>query len=141
MDLVKIDGVVYDALVVAIQETAEVVEGPNSGTAIHRQRSIRDIKGIKYSHSITFAPSDEAPEQFDELFSYLFDHVRESVTLEVVHGQKTISYEADYSTGARAVKYIDKRKDIDSIEDETEFVGWGDLTVVFRSKETVVNEV
>lgn len=135
MDLVKIDGVVYDALVVALQETPEVVEGPNSGTAIYRDRSIRDIKGIKYTHSITFAPSDEAPEMFDELFSYLFDNIRDSVMLEVVHGQKTISYEAEYSTGARAVDYINKNGE------QPEFIGWGDLTVVFRSKETVINEV
>lgn len=135
MDLVKIDGVVYDSLVVALQETADYVEGPNSGTALYRDRSIRDIKGIKYTHSITFAPSEEAPEMFDELFSYLFDNIRDSVMLEVVHGQKTISYEAEYSTGARAVEYITKNGE------QPEFVGWGDFTVVFRSKETVINEV
>lgn len=133
MDLVKIDGVVYDALVTAIQEKAQVVEGQNRGTALYRDRSIRDIKGIKYAHSITFAPNDEAPEMFDELFSYLFDNIRESVMIEVVHGQKTISYEAEYSTGARAVDYITKNGD------ETEVVGWNELTVDFVSMETVIN--
>ena len=121
MDLVKIDGVVYDVLVSAIGETSEVVEGNNSGTALYRQRDIRDIAGVKYAHSITFTPSDEAPEMFDALFSYLFDNVRESVMLEVVHGQETISYEARYSTGTRNVSYISKKK---VNEEETEFVGW-----------------
>lgn len=130
MDLVKIDGVVYDVLVSAIEEKPEIVEGPNSGTAIYRQRDIRDIVGIKYAHSITFSPSDEAPELFDQLYSYLFDNIRESVMLEVVHGQDTISYEARYNTGARRVAYIN---------DKTDFVGWDDLTVEFRSIETVVN--
>ena len=130
MDLVKIDGVVYDVLVTALQEKASVVEGKNSGTALYRQREIRDIEGIKYAHSITFAPNDEAPELFDNLFSYLFDNIRESVMLEVVHGQTTISYEAAYSTGARSVEYIDGKAD---------FVGWGEITVEFRSIETVVN--
>lgn len=138
MNLVKIDGVVYDALVVALQETADVVEGSNSGTALYRERDIRDIKGIKYTHSITFAPNDKAPELFDELFSYLFDNIRESVMLEVVHGQKTINYEAVYSTGARAVEYINKKNVADS-EEETEFIGWNEVTVVFRSRETVIN--
>ena len=137
MDLVKIDGVVYDVLVSALQEKAEKVQGSNSGTALYRQREISDIAGIKYSHSITFAPNDEAPEMFDELFSYLFDNVRESVNLEVVHGQKTIAYEATYTTGSRKVAYISKKKDAD--EEETEFIGWGDLTVDFRSRETIVN--
>lgn len=132
IDLVKIDGVVYDVLVSAIEEKPEVVEGGNIGTALYRHRDIRDIAGIKYAHSITFSPNEEAPELFDALYSYLFDNIRESVMLEVVHGQTTISYEARYSTGARRVAYIN---------DNTDFVGWDDLTVEFRSIETVVNEV
>lgn len=136
MDLVKIDGVVYDVLVTAIEEQPEVVEGKNSGTALYRQRDIRDIAGVKYAHSITFSPNDEYPEMFDALFSYLFDHVRESVTLEVVHGQETISYEARYTTGTRRVSYI-TNKDTDS--GETEVIHWDELTVEFRSMETVIN--
>ena len=130
LDLVKIDGVKYDVLVSAIEEKPEIVEGSNSGTALYRQRDIRDIAGIKYAHSITFSPNEQHPELFDTLFSYLFDNIRESVMLEVVHGQTTISYEARYSTGARRVAYIDDTRD---------FVGWDDLTVEFRSIETVVN--
>jgi hypothetical protein len=130
MDLVKIDGVVYDVLVSAIEEKPEVIEGGNSGTALYRQRDIRDIVGIKYAHAITFSPNENAPELFDALFSYLFDNIRESVMLEVVHGQDAIAYEARYSSGARRVAYIN---------DNTDFVGWDDLTVEFRSIETVVN--
>ena len=130
MNLLEIDGIVCDAIVTAIQEKAEVVEGRNSGTSLYRQREIRDIEGIKYAHSITLAPNDEAPELFDEVFSYLFDNIRESVMIKAVHGQKTISYEAAYSTGARSVEYID---------DRTDFVGWGEITVEFRSIETVIN--
>ena len=131
MDLVKIDGKVYDALVVAISEKANIIEGKNKGTSLYRNREIRDIEGIKYEHSVTFAPNDEAPELFDELFSYLFDSIRESVELEIVHGQQTIAYEASYSTGSRAVVYINGK---------TDFVGWGDLTVAFRSIEAVITE-
>lgn len=138
MDLVKIDGVVWDVLVSAIEEISEVVEGSNIGTALYRQRDIRDIAGIKLAHKITFSPNDEHPEMFDRLFSYLFDNVRESVMLEVVHGQKTLSYEARYSTGSRRVNYISKTKDADT-EEETEFIHWDDLTVDFRSMETVIN--
>lgn len=130
MDLVKIDGVVYDVLVSALEEIPEVVEGPNIGTALYRQRDIRDIAGIKYAHKITFSPNDEAPELFDRLYSYLFDNIRESVMLEVVHGQTTLSYEARYNTGARRVAYFNNK---------TDFVGWDDLTVEFRSIETVIN--
>ena len=129
MNLCKIDGVVYDALITAIQEKADVVEGGGSGKAIHKDREIRDIKGVKYAHSITFSPNDEHPELFDDLFSYLFDEIHESVILEVVHNQTTITYEAAYNTGSRNVAYINGRND---------FVGWDELTVDFRSREIVV---
>lgn len=130
MDLVKIDGVVYDVLVSALEGKAEKVSGSNSGTAIYRQREIQDTAGIKLYHTITFSPNEDAPELFDSLYSYLFDNVRDSVMLEVVHGQKTIAYEATYTTGGRRVAYSDDARD---------FVGWDDLTVEFRSIETVIN--
>lgn len=136
MDLVKIDGVVFDVIVSAIEEVPEIVEGGNSGTALYRQRDIRDIAGIKYGHKITFTPNDEAPEMFDDLFSFLFDNVRESVQLEVVHGQSTLNYEARYSTGSRRVAYISKKQ---TDEGETDFIGWDELTVEFRSMETIIN--
>ena len=135
MDLVKIDGVVYDVLVSAIEEIPEKVQGGNIGTALYRQRDILDIAGIKYTHKITFSPNEQAPEMFDQLFSYLFDNVRESVFLEVVHGQKTILYEATYTTGGRRVAYISKNHP----DDTEEYIGWDDLTVDFRSRETVIN--
>lgn len=129
VSLVKIDGISYDVLVTAIQEKFEVVEGPNSGYALYRQRELRDITGIKIGHTITFAPNND-PETFDALTEYLFGTVRPSVQLEVVHGQSAIDYEAAYSTGSRAVVYIDDRKNT---------VGWGELTVEFRPMETQVN--
>lgn len=129
VSLVKIDGVSYDVLVTALQEKFEVIEGPNSGYALYRQRELRDITGVKIGHTITFSP-DSDPEAFDALTEYLFSAVRPSVLLEVVHGQTTITYEAAYSTGSRAVVYIDDRNDV---------VGWGDLTVEFRPMETQVN--
>ena len=129
MDIVKIDGVSYDVLVTAVQETFNVVEGNNSGIALYRNREIRDITGIKIGHAITFAP-DADPEIFDNLCTHLFGSIRESVALEVVHNQSTIGYEAAYNTGTRTVGYIDERRG---------FVGWSELTVEFRPIENYVN--
>lgn len=129
VDLVKIDGVSYDVLVTAIQETFEVVEGENSGIALYRQREIRDLAGIKIGHSVTFAP-DNDPDAFDALCSYLFGSLREFVVLEVVHGQSTISYEAAYNTASRRVSHID---------DANNVVYWDELTVQFRPMETQIN--
>lgn len=129
IDLVKIDGVSYDVLVAAIEERFEVVEGANSGTALYRQREIRDMAGIKIGHNITFDPAND-PAALDALCDYLFGSLRESVVLEVVHNQTTISYEAAYNTGARRVAHIDDTNDI---------VYWDGLTIEFRPIETQIN--
>lgn len=128
LTLVKIDGTSYDVLVTAIQETFNVLEGDNSGTAIYRQREIRDLAGIKIGHIVTFAP-DNDPDAFDSLCTYLFGALREYVTLEVVHGQSTITYEAAYNTGSRRVSHID---------DDNDVVYWDELTVEFRPLEVQI---
>lgn len=129
LNLVKIDGVSYDVLVTAIQERFEVIEGANSGISLYRQREIRDMAGIKIGHSVTFA-ADKDPEAFDALCSHLFGSLREYVVLEAVHDQTTISYEAAYNTGARAVTHID---------DDNDIVYWNELTVDFRPMECQIN--
>lgn len=129
LTLCKIDGVSYDVLITAISESFNVVEGPNSGIALYRQREIRDLMGVKIGHTITFAP-DNDPDAFDALTSYLFGSVRPYVTLEVVHNQTTIAYQAAYSTGTRRVRHIDDNNDI---------VYWDELTVDFRPMENQVN--
>ena len=129
LTLCKIDGISFDVLVTAIGENFNVIEGANSGTAIYRQREIRDILGVKIGHSITFAP-DNDPEAFDALTEYLFGSIRPSVMLEVVHNQKTITYEAAYNTGSRNVSHIDEDNDV---------VYWDELTIDFRPIENQIN--
>jgi hypothetical protein len=129
INLVKIDGVSYDVLVTAIEEQFEVVEGENSGISLYRRREIRDMAGIKIGHSVTFAP-DNDPEAFDALVSHLFGSLREFVTLEIVHNQTTIGYEAAYNTASRRVSHID---------DTNDAVYWDELTVQFRPMECQVN--
>ena len=126
--LCKIDGKSYDVLVTAIEESVEIIEGSNSGISLDDDREIRDLKGIKFRHSITFSP-DADLGAYDDLYEYLFGTLRESVMLEVVHNQKTITYEAAYNTGIRRVEYINDKEDI---------TGWADLTIEFRSIKAVV---
>lgn len=129
LNLLKIDGVSYDVLITAIKEDFEVVEGANSGVALYRDREIRDLKGIKIGHTITFSPGAD-PDQFEALTNHLFGSLREYVDIEAVHGQTTIAYQAAYNVGSRSVAYI---------QDSEDFVGWDDLTVAFRPMETQVN--
>ena len=124
MTLCTIDGINYDDLVTAIEETYEVIEGSNSGTAIYKDR---EITGIKIGHRITFSPGDN-PDKFDELKNYLFGSVRPYVNLEAASDQKTITYEAAYNTGSRRIAYINGE----------EFIGWDDLTIDFRPMENQI---
>lgn len=129
ISLCKIDGKSYDVLVTAIQETTNIIEGANGGIAIHRQREIRDILGVKIGHAVTFAPDNDI-EAFDELYDYLFGSIRPSVVVECVHGQKTISYEAVYNSCSRNVSHIDETSDS---------VYWDELTVEFRPIENQID--
>ena len=132
INLCKIDGKSFDVLVTAIQETTEIIEGPNSGVALSKQREIRDILGIKIGHAVTFAP-DSNPEEFDALYDYLFGSIRPSVLVECVHNQTSISYEAAYNTCSRAVGRIEKDGE------EEELVGWDEMTIEFRPMENQID--
>lgn len=127
--LCKIDGKSFDVLVTAIEEVTEIIEGPNSGLAISKQREIRDILGIKIGHAVTFAPDNDV-EAYDELYDYLFKSIRPSVMIEAVHGQTAISYEAAYNTCNRRVSHID---------DENNIVYWDEMTVEFRPMENQID--
>lgn len=127
--LCKIDGKSFDVLVTAIGETTNIIEGKNAGTALYRQREIRDILGVKIGHSVTFAPDNDY-EAFDELYEYLFGSIRPSVNVEIVHGNSTISYEAAYNTATRGVAHID---------DDNDIVYYGEMTVEFRPIENQID--
>ena len=132
INLCKIDGISFDVNVVAIQETTEIIEGPNSGVALSKQREIRDILGIKIGHAVTFAP-DADPDAYDALYEYLFGSIRPSVLVECVHNQTSISYEAAYNTCSRTVGRIEKK------DEEEEFVGWDEMTIEFRPIENQID--
>lgn len=129
MDLCVIDGINFDVLVTGIRETTNIIEGANSGVALHRQREIRDIKGVKIGHAVSFAP-DSDPDVFDALYEYLFGTIRESVNVKLAHGQKTIEYEAAYNTCDRGVVFRDEDRD---------FTGWDEMTIEFRPIENQID--
>lgn len=128
--LCKIDGREFDVLVTGIQRNFNVIEGANSGTAIRNQRELRDILGVKIGHSVSFS-GDENPDEYEELIEYLFGSIRESVMIDIIHGQKRIQYEAAYNTASDSVSHIDNDNDI---------VYWNELTVEFRPIENQINK-
>jgi PAS domain-containing protein len=130
MTLFKIDGIEFDVIVTGIQRNFNVIEGSNSGTAIHKQRELRDILGVKIGHSVSVA-GDENPEEYEALVNYLFGSIRESVMIEVIHNQTHIQYEAAYNTASDSVSHIDHDNDV---------VYWNELTVDFRPIEMQITK-
>lgn len=128
----KVDGQDFSAIVTAVEQTFNVVEGSNSGYAIHNNREIRDILGVKIGHVVTFA-ADNDPITFDALTDYLFKTVRPSVLVEMIDGQDVLTYEAAYNTGSRRVAHIDEENE------ENAVVYWDELTVEFRPMENQIN--
>jgi hypothetical protein len=95
MNYVKIDGTVWDVAVSILEyeENFSVLDGENAGRVKANARMVRDIYGTFLGHKITFFRKGDHYAAFDALWDYL-KQPRESVMLEAVDGQDSISYEA-----------------------------------------------
>lgn len=101
-NLCKINGVEFDVTVAIsdLEESFNVLDGENTGRVLSG-RMVRDIIGTYIGHSVTFFAA-KSQEKFDALWDYLVAHsVDDSVMVEMADGQKTISYEAYYTSGSR----------------------------------------
>ena len=120
MDLVKIDGNVYNVCVLSIEETFNVLDSENSGRSIAAcGRMIREIIGTFVGHKVTFRRRGSNLVTYDNLFAKLM-RPQESHSVEIVHNQTTIKYNAYVSTGVRKVERVEGSK-----------VLWGELEVEF----------
>ena len=101
-NLCKINGVEFDATVAIsdFEESFNVLDGENTGRVLSG-RMVRDIIGTYIGHQVTFFAAKNQAD-FDALWDYLVAHsVDDSVMVELADGQKTISYEAYYTSGSR----------------------------------------
>lgn len=108
MNYVKINGIVFDAKVAIsdYEEYFNVLDGENAGRALSG-RMIRDVIGTYIGHRLTFFPTENRAG-FDELWTYLLNHsVDDSVKLEAVDNQQSISYDAYYTSGGRKLKKVE----------------------------------
>lgn len=101
-NLCKINGNAFDVTVAIseLEENFNVLDGTNAGRVI-AGRMVRDIIGTYIGHSVTFF-NGKNNKDFDALWDYLVAHsVDSSVRVELADGQKTISYNAYYTSGSR----------------------------------------
>lgn len=130
IDVVKIDGKVYDVLVTELSENFNVLYSENTGRTVSvGAKMVLDPLGTFYGHSVTFARKKGHEDEYDDLFEYLSEPRTEGMFVEIVHGQDTLWYDAYVSNGERRLKRIDPK---------TGKVHWGEFTVNFIPMEAQV---
>lgn len=122
MSYIKINGREFDADVAisSINRNFNVLDGDNAGRVISGLM-VRDVIGTYIGHKITVFRRGNNYKGLDDFWDYLVQHsVDDSVSLEVCDGQKTISYQAYYTSASQ---------DIERVVNGVNY--WGEIEVSF----------
>ena len=122
MSYIKINGVSFDVNVAisAYSRNFNVLDGENAGRTLSG-RMVRDVIGTYIGHNVTVFRKGDNYRGLDAFWDYLIHHsTDDSVLLEAADGQKTISYQAYYTSGTQ---------DIEKVENGINY--WGEIQVNF----------
>lgn len=109
MSYIKLNGVEFDTEIAisAYNRNFNVLDGDNAGRVLSG-RMIRDIIGTYIGNKITVFRRGDNYKGLDDFWDYLVAHsVDDSVMLEAADGQKTISYEAYYTSASQDIEKVD----------------------------------
>ena len=129
MSYIKLNGIEFDAdvAIAAYSRNFNVLDGENVGRVM-TGRMVRDIIGTYLGHKVKVFRRGNNYEGLDAFWDYLVEHsVDDSVMLEAADGQKTISYEAYYTSGTQA---------IEKVENGVNY--WGEIEINFIPMEAQV---
>lgn len=129
MSYIKLNGIEFDAevAIAAYNRNFNVLDGENAGRVM-AGRMVRDVIGTYVGNKITVFRRGDNYEGLDRFWDYLVEHsVDDSVMLEAADGQKTISYEAYYTSGSQ---------DIEKVVNGVNY--WGNIEINFIPMEAQV---
>lgn len=108
MSYIKLNGIEFDAEVSisAYNRSFNVLDGDNAGRVM-TGRMIRDVIGTYIGHKLTVFRRGNNYQGLDRFWDYLVAHsVDDSVMLEAADGQKTIRYEAYYTSASQDIEQV-----------------------------------
>lgn len=109
MNYIKINGVLFDVNVAisAYSRNFNVLDGENAGRTLSG-RMVRDVIGTYIGHNVTVFRKGNNYQGLDAFWDYLIQHsTDDSVLLEAADGQKTISYQAYYTSGTQDIEKVE----------------------------------
>lgn len=110
MDYVKIGGKVWDILVTEISENFNILYSENTGRTMSvGARMTLDPLGTFFGHKVTFQRKQGSEKEYDTFFEFVSNPRYDGISVEIVHGQTTLVYDAYISQGERALKRIDPK--------------------------------
>lgn len=109
MNICKIGGIVWDVLIIGLEESFEIKQSKNSGTVIYKGRSTLDPIGTYYTHAVTFKRKRGFEAEYDRLYDFVAVPRYDGVPVEIIHNQKTICYEARFTVGKRNLRHVDEK--------------------------------
>ena len=109
MEYFKIDGRNYDVLVIGIEESFNILYSENTGrTMSQAARMTLDPLGTFFGHKVVVKRKQGYEAEFDALYDYVSQPRYDGISVEIVHDQTTIKYDAYISNGARHLSKITK---------------------------------
>ena len=113
MDYVKIGGRAWNVSVTELSENFTILYSENTGRVMSAgARMSLDPLGCFIGHKLTIRRRRGFEAEFDEFFDYVCKPRYSGIPVEIVHGQKTISYDAYISNGERSLKRIDENSGV-----------------------------
>lgn len=110
MDYVKIGGKVWDVIVTEVTENFNILYSENTGRTMSvGARMTLDPLGCFIGHKIIFQRKQGYEIEYDRLFDYVSRPRYDGISVEIVHNQTTLAYDAYISQGERLLKRIDSK--------------------------------